>query len=246
MLTEESRSDEVEDKCPGLLVFFPSIPGCGKSSICGGSNANAESFIKQFITEDLDSHQSSQPVVICEGDKVKGKYWQQVLLNKIKESGSIYLADKNATPNVWSVIGEICSKSNNVAVSVLPDRMALSTVTVRHSDQLFCYPYSLAYLAICMLRVLKRPSKTHTGKLDESTEDAMLVVVKFYTLYRGISAENLQSIINQKTTISPWNIHDTTITVPFFTETKYKELPPELSDCLIDALQLQVSNDMPP
>jgi cytochrome b len=79
-----------------------------------------------------------------------------------------------------------------------------------------------------MLRVLTRPKMTHAGKLDESTDHAMLVVVMFYSLYRGISAESMTGTGGS-------------VIIPFFNEAKFQELPQDLHDGLIDALHFQVS-----
>lgn len=225
-LLELSHPDKDHKSIPGLLVYFPSIPGAGKSSLCKQGSSVIESGINEFIAKGND--QAKRSVITCEGDTVKEKYWHRVLLEKLKHPTSIYLADKNAAPNVWGTIQNICVKSYAVSVSVLPDSLALSTVKVKHSDRECCYPYSLAYLAVCMLRVLTRPKMTHAGKLDESTDHAMLVVVMFYSLYRGISAESMTGTGGA-------------VIIPFFDETKFQELPQDLHDGLVDALHFQVS-----
>eukprot|EP00956_Cyclotella_meneghiniana_P028565 scaffold66871_cov67-Cyclotella_meneghiniana.AAC.3 len=209
-----------EDNSPGMLVFFPAIPGSGKSSLCRQDHQCDDEL--------------KRPIVVCEGDRIKGKYWSHVLLDRIKNPESIYLADKNATPSVWDTISGICTKSNALPIPTLPDSLALSTVVVEHSGEERCYPFSLAYLAVCLLRVMMRAKETHIGKLDESSDYAMLVVVMFYSLYRGISAENIHS--NNR-----FGMNTRKITIPFFNKTQFQELPQDLHDCLVDALHFQVS-----
>jgi hypothetical protein len=229
-----SGLDKEHDKRPGILLFFPGIPGSGKSTVCCQVDNNIESSINQLIAREKGRDQPPRPVIVCEGDNVKGKYWPSVLRDRLNNIESIYLADKNATPNVWDTIRDICTKSHAFSVAVLPDSLALSTVKVMHSNKESCYPFSLAYLAVCMLRVLRRP--THIGKLDESTDHAMLVVVRFYSFYRDIAAEQF---VSSNSSFS--NVGNSTITIPFFNAANHKELPDELHDCLIDALHFQVS-----
>jgi hypothetical protein len=229
-LIEFSHPDTDHNSLPGLLVYFPSIPGAGKSSLC--KQDVIESGIDKSITK--NNNQVKRSVITCEGDHIKGKYWHHVLLERLKHPASIYLADKNATPNVWKTIRDACVKSHAIPLLVLPDSMALSTVKVKHLDRECCYPYSLAFLAVCMLRVLLRPKMTHAGKLDESTGNAMLIVVMFYSLYRGVSAENIISMAGA----------GGSVIVPFFNEAKFQELPQDLHDGLVDALHFQVSEQL--
>lgn len=243
-LIELSAPLKVVHKRPGILVFFPGIPGCGKSSVCGGHSCFIESAITQYLDErnhvDL-GEKMKRLVIICEGDKVKGKYWRHVLEERLQHTASIYLADKNATPTVWDTIGEICVKSLALPVVVLPDSKALCTVTVEHSQGPTCYPYSLSYLAVCMMRVLMRQDGTHIGKLDRSTKNAMMVVVMFYCLYRGITAENMLSVVNVGNVNSTLNNGtDPVITVPFFNGIGHHDFPQDLRESLVDALHMQV------
>eukprot|EP00804_Cyclotella_cryptica_P001973 CCRYP_007402-RA/>CCRYP_007402-RA protein AED:0.00 eAED:0.00 QI:1964/1/1/1/1/1/3/1185/1091 len=242
-LIELSAPLQSENKRPGILVFFPGIPGCGKSSLCRDDSYFIESAITQYLTErnHLDLGEGKRPVIICEGDKVKGKYWRHVLEERLQNTSAIYLADKNATPIVWDTVGEICVKSLALPVVVLPDSMAFCTVTVEHSHGKDCYPYSLSYLAICMLRVLMRQDGTHIGKLDRSTKNALMVVVMFYSLYRGITAENMLSLINVGNVNCTFtNGAEPVITVPFFIKNDHSDIPQELRDCLVEALHMQV------
>lgn len=232
-LIEFSGSSWKEDNPPGMLVFFPAIPGSGKSSLCRQDEQSIQSTLDQSVAGKTCDNHLKRPIIICAGDSTKGKYWPRVLLDRIKNPESMYLADKNATPSVWDTIRGICTKSNALPIPTLPDSLALSTVVVKHSGEELCYPFSLAYLAVCLLRVMMRAKETHIGKLDESTDYAMLVVIMFYSLYRGISAENIQSI-------NRFGMNTRTISVPFFNETKFQELPQDLHDCLVDALHFQV------
>jgi len=102
-----------------------------------------------------------------------------------------------------------------------------------------CYPFSLQYLAMCMLRVLTRPAGSHNGKLDGETVNACMIVVKFYSLYRGISADDMNSSILDRVAFNYTEGDCRIVTVPFFKDGCDLELPSDLRDCLLDALHLQ-------
>lgn len=240
-LIELSGCGSQEERRPGLLVHFPCIPGSGKSSLC---SQDIHSYIKQNAIRAKESDQQARPVIVCEGDTVKGKYWHHVLLERLKHPDSILLADKNATPNVWDTVKDTCIKSHAVSIPVLPDCKALCTVKVMHSDQECYYPYSLEYLAVCMLRVLRRPKDSHAGKLDGSAEYAMLVVMMFYSLYRGITTEQFISMMDGCNAKGFEGAESTTIRVPFFNNSHFQELPKDLHEGLIDALTFLVSGVM--
>ncbi|CAJ1979353.1 unnamed protein product [Sphenostylis stenocarpa] len=85
----------VKDSVPkyeGLIVFFPGIPGCAKSTLCK-ELLNAEGGLGD-----------DRPVHSLMGDLIKGKYWKNVAEEFRKKPNSIILADKNA-PNeeVWKL-----------------------------------------------------------------------------------------------------------------------------------------------
>lgn len=241
IISELSASLPSQDKGPGLLVFFPAIPGCGKSTLC------SESVNKAIVKAMADASNGSF-VTTCEGDRVNGKYWPHVMKQRLEKTSSVLLADKNAAPASWSSIADICDKSHALPVPVLPDSVALSTVVVEHTSpsasrlsRQCSYPFSLQYLAVCILRVLMRPTGSHNGKLDRSTEDACMVVVKFYCLYRDVSAETMLSTIHDKMLGSCLTTKNPVVTIPFFRKNCGKdELPQDLCECLTDALHLQV------
>ncbi|KAL7468445.1 hypothetical protein ACHAXS_008682 [Conticribra weissflogii] len=247
-LTVASNALPSQDTRPGLLVFFPGIPGCGKSSLCG--NSDIQEVLTKKCSEIWDSRNNNRTsiesqfqdrrIAVFEGDKIEGKYWPHILKRRLEQPSSITIADKNSTPNAWDIIKEVSEKSKAVPLPILPDATALSTTIVKsqpHAQS--CYPFSLLYLATCILRVLTRPAGTHNGKLDSETETACMIVVKFYCLYRGISAEDMSILILNKVAFSYCDEDCRPIvTVPFFKGCNL-ELPPDLQNCLMDALRLQ-------
>jgi len=231
-------SDSVAPDCrPGILTFFPSIPGFGKSAICNGTTTSALNL------------QNDRKVILRVGDQVTEKFYPLVLKEKLQQPSTIYIADKNATPTSWSVIGNICSQTQGVAVCVVPDSSALQTTTIesRLNDEgeqyvmKHDYPFSLHLLAVCMSRVLNRQSHTHCGKLDSGTEQACMIVVKFYCLYRNITAASLIekiSILGRAT--------NKFINIPFFKEdtNPLDPLPNDLDRLLRRAIEIQTRQDL--
>ena len=225
-----ASSEEIETR-PGLLVFFPSIPGCGKSSICNGVSADML---------DLKSPSKTRTIKICVGDKVEGKYWPFVRRERMLKPSSICIADKNAPPEIWSTVGDIAAASRGVPLPVLPDQLALCTTSVEIAPgKRLNFPFSLSFLAICMLRVISRPEDSHCGKLDASCEDACMVVVKFYCLYRNLSSEQLLDRCRSSIETSGAHLPPDLIRVPFFCPDVTPKLPDDLVDIIQDAISLQ-------
>ncbi|KAJ3679678.1 hypothetical protein LUZ60_017689 [Juncus effusus] len=100
-------SDSIMKKDQGLLVFFPGLPGCGKSALC------------TEIMKSPDGLGDGCPVKRLEGDNIEvtGKYWPMVSDQLEKEPNAITFADKNA-PNVavWEKIEDMSRR----AVPVVP------------------------------------------------------------------------------------------------------------------------------
>ena len=233
-ITHESvaQSPEEDESGPGLLVFFPSIPGCGKSSICSGISA-----------ETLNLNSAAKPPIIntLVGDKVEGKYWPMVRRERMSNPSSVVIADKNAPPTVWSTVGDIAAASRGLPVPVLPDQLALYTTSVKiASGRQSNFPFSLSFLAICMLRVISRPEDSHCGKLDESCKDACMVVVKFYCLYRNLSAEQFLDRCWSTIEASGAHLPSDLIRVPFFSVDAMPDLPEDLTSVIQDAIRLQI------
>jgi hypothetical protein len=253
------------DLRPGILVFFPLIPGSGKSTWCevftpinpGSIRESATIFHAERISNGEYKLKVSalfdgqhRDVVLQMSDQMKGeRFWPFVRQQKLSCTSSIFIADKNAPPNAWPAVTDIVSESRNFSVAVLPDKQALSTTSVvgtfsriedipgkslsviRHS-----YPFSLTFLAVCISRVLNRPLATHPGKLDSSTNNACLVVVQFFSFFRGYTAEMIDDFICHGERDS------SIVRIPFFLDDCSMNLPEELEQCLIDALRLQVSS----
>ena len=228
----------VKDEEPGVLIFFPSIPGAGKSSI--------SSLSSNDICDIQNVHGGHRVLNLC-SDDIKGKFWPQIRQEKLDDTSTILLADKNAPPNAWETIHSICTGSHNMAIPILPDGAGLSTLKVQgDSSHIQCkqlsdskrepvnhlYPFPLHYLAVCISRVLMREEGSHVGRLDRSTKNACMIVVKFLSFYRNYTVERLLDEVP---------CHSTIFRVPFFNNASLPPLPNSLHDALIDALRLQVS-----
>ena len=235
---------KVDDR-PGLLVFFPSIPGSGKSTLCSkDTDEELRHMIRQTDEIEMkgDDNANSippRPVIIRVGDEVKNKYWPLVKVEKTKNRSSVYLADKNTPPAAWPGVAKVCSMTNGVAVPVIPDGAALQTASIKGAGH---FPFSLHYLAVCMARVMARPAESHSGNLDRSTDLACMVVVKFFSLYRNIAANELLLSIEGAMLKGGAAISSSPITVPFLAQENLPELPSELENALSDALRIQVSS----
>ncbi|KAI4334436.1 hypothetical protein L6164_019131 [Bauhinia variegata] len=148
-------------KVEGLIVFFPGIPGCAKSSIC-----------KELLNVQ-GGLGDDRPIYSLMGDLIKGRYWQRVAEERRRKPGYIMLADKNA-PNeeVWRQIEEICQRTRASAVPVAPE-----------SEGTDSNPFSLDALAVFIFRVLQRVN--HPGNLDKASPNVGYVLLMFYHLYEG-------------------------------------------------------------
>jgi len=209
-----------------LIVFFPAIPGSGKSSLC------------ENLEVDLSSMSIDRKVLVREGDKIQGKYYQVIQKDSLDNPGSLLVVDKNVPPVSWQSIESICAKSRYIAAAVLPEGM--SDTVIINGDHSYVFPFTLTYLAICMSRVLSRAPNSHNGKLDSASELACMIVVKFFCFYRKKATckleEGLQSIGP-----APGKV----IKVPFLkNDTKPIDLPINLQKVLSDAIILQTINDL--
>jgi hypothetical protein len=192
------------DERPGLIVYFPSIPGSGKSTLC----SNIEEVT-------LASH-NDRSVIVREGDKVKGKFYIEMEKDIFTRRGCICVLDKNVPPVSFSSVHDLCSVSNCISAAVLPAGMK---DTVVGND---IYPFSLEFLAVCMNRVLSRKGNAHNGKLDSATPNCCMIVAKFYCFYRHMSVSVLRErLLNVGTANQP-------IEVPFFPRNEVPPLPEEV------------------
>lgn len=248
--TLKSVSDATSclDVRPGCLIFYPGIPGCGKSSISNEETSKLlEGKMKELASENKSESKAARAVATLMGDKIAKKYWQRVRIERLEQSSSVYVADKNAPPSSWTTVGE--STGTGVAIPVIPDMKALSTTSVKgarypngnfHQDKSHFYPFSLHYLAVCMWRVLSRPPRSHTGKLDSALPTACLIVAKFYGFYRFQSAEEFQDTLFQRLSDGGALTPNRCIEMPFFKDGNLPNLPKELEDILVEAVQFQV------
>ena len=142
-----------------------------------------------------------------------------------------------------------CATTGAVPVPVLPDERAILTTAIdglqmpdgtivpsaRH-----LYPFSLPFLAVCMARVLERKPSSHPGDLDSGTQYACMIVIMFFSFYRGVSADEFLDAmdvnLNRQGTLEMAPVQ-----LPFFEESASLELPADLRGVLVEALQLQVS-----
>ena len=230
------------DVRPGVLVFFPMVPGSGKSTYLDD------------IQHDMVDALVNRSLFVHEGDKMKGKFWPQLKKARRRSYSGIHVADKNAPPNVWGTIGNICLATKALAVPVLPNKSALQTTLVEgcrgrdgsvSNDEIHKYPFSLWYLAVCMARVLQRPAESHAGKLDLATKRSCLIVIKFYSFYRSLSADQfipsmISVLTNAGAIVTPAHIE-----VPFFCiDPSVSKLPEDVELLLVEALRCQVSKHL--
>ncbi|KAI2489556.1 hypothetical protein MHU86_25025 [Fragilaria crotonensis] len=126
-----SRESQAKDVRQGLLVFFPGIPGCGKSTLSGAASQRLLiNFLETFQVEEQPQYPRRE-LIVAVGDRVKGKYWKQVEKLRNKQPASVLIADKNAPRSVWSAVG--VSAGNGLVVPVLPDSSALHDANCRNS-----------------------------------------------------------------------------------------------------------------
>lgn len=234
---KESCQNNQADERPSLVVYFPSMPGSGKSSLC------------QHITANSLAMDGSRQLVLMEGDAIKqqGKAkFYDVARRRLGKGPAVAILDKNVPPSSFAAVHGLCVESESVAIPVLLEGMRDTVVGDGASSHV--YPFSLQHLAACMSRVLRRPPKSHTGKLDSATRNACMIVVKFYCFYRNmplsVLKEKLLSIgcraalkdELQEKLVSPW--------LPFFREKELPDLPKDLESALEDAIIFQTGNDM--
>ncbi|KAF3320443.1 hypothetical protein FCM35_KLT15139 [Carex littledalei] len=161
-------------KDQGLVLFFPGIPGCGKSALC------------KEIMNTPGGLGDNRPMHSLMGDLIKGKYWPLLSDQLKKKPNTITVADKNA-PNVevWTQIEDMTQRFKVTAVPVVPDSEGTDT-----------NPFSLDTLAVFIYRVLQRAN--HPGNLDASSKNPGYVLLMFYHLYDGKSRTNFDSELYER------------------------------------------------
>lgn len=232
----------IPDSRIGVLVFCPGIPGCGKSSLMSETNCQS---IRSFL-ESLDKTNPRNLLVVA-GDQVKDKFWPRVVCEKLQDPSSVLLADKNAPLPSWALVADASAKSKSLAAAISYPS-ALQTTTIKGArdtkgcvvgNQSHCYPFSLEFLAICMLRVLDRNAGCHEGRLDSGTARACLIVTKFFGFYRGLPAEEFEQRLSSHFELAGSALVLPSIPVPFM-KSERREVPPDLFTVLDEALQVNV------
>lgn len=139
------------DNRSGMLVFFPGIPGSGKTCLTkiidsyqASKDGAGMKLSEIHISDDRTSNEadakieekiealisSKRSIIVRCSDAVKTKYWPLVREEKYEEPSAIYIADKNATSIVWDTIGSICTGSRSIAVPILPAVPALKVTEI--------------------------------------------------------------------------------------------------------------------
>lgn len=243
------KDEDESEKIPGAIVFVPGVPGCGKSTIL----QSMETRIRKELTKATDDTTiKKREVHVRVGDEVGKNFWSLSQKMRRMDSSCVFIADKNVPPASWSVVGTQSRDTMGVPIAVLPDSHALQTTNItgieypdksKSSDLSHFYPFTLTYLAICMARVLDRKKASHKGKLDRGTKTACIIVIRFYSLYRSMSAEEFVQTIDSR-------LHNDgalkclpPIIVPFFKKSTETDLPQDLHEVLVEALQLQYGYD---
>ena len=258
-LIDQDTKKQSDPSGGGILVFFPGIPGCGKSSLVESSRYKLEEKMGSLKKE--KGGLFDRNIHVKEGDKIGKNFWNIIedLLSEDNDadgkSPAVVIADKNAPPASWQKLGQISNESNAIMLPVLPDNSVLETTTVEGSilpngtlmpHASHFYPFSLKFLAVSLSRVLSRPAGEHSGKLDSGFPIACMVVVQFYSFYRYIGADTFQEKMSEKfdkdgafsiNVLEP-------VQLPFLTAVAQDQaLPNDLTDLLVEALQLRHGHD---
>ncbi len=258
-LIEQDTKKQSDPSGGGILVFFPGIPGCGKSSLVESSRCKLEGKMGYLKKEKGDPFDRN--IHVKEGDKIGKNFWniiEDLLLEDNAADGkspALVIADKNAPPASWQKLGQISNESNAIILPVLPDSSVFETTTVEGSllpngtllpHASHFYPFSLKFLAVSLSRVLSRPAGEHSGKLDSGFPIACMVVVQFYSFYRYIGADTFQEKMSEKFDKDgafSINVLDP-VQLPFLTASAQDQvLPDDLTDLLVEALQLRHGHD---
>jgi hypothetical protein len=204
----------------GAFSFFVGIPGFGKSTIC-------DAISPQSVEVGTD-----RQIIVRESDQIKEKFYRFAEREKLEYPSSIYVADKNAPPGSWLLISDICTKTRGIPIPILPDSQALKNTYVPSEG---CYPFSLHYLAVCMFRVLQRRKENrHHSKLGPNLENACMIVVQFYCLYKNLEVSELYNYLGSMS-----KFQSKPIIVPFFKGNMLPGLPDDLIQVLHNAIQIQ-------
>jgi len=234
------------DNRTGVLVFFPCIPGSGKSTLSSAASRYAIADLLSALDNGATNQSPVQrKLIVLVGDEIKKKYWTEVKRMRAENPSSLFIADKNTPPNVWGALPD--SAGHGVIVPVIY-RKALSTTRVTgsispagevDSEKCHCYPFSLHYLALCLARVLTRIPGTHAGGLDNKLPNAAMIVINFFGFYQHITAEDFFDTIKSRVEQSGGRCCSPVVEVDFFTSTDLLDLPSEVSEALVDALRLR-------
>jgi hypothetical protein len=212
-------------KKPGILTFFPLIPGAGKSFLC------------QELGDHLLKGGCDKQIYLMEGDNTSGKFFLKLRGNIRSQPSSVFVADKNIPNQSFSSISDLCSEFNLTAIAVLPNGMKDTLIQTKNCTVVF--PFSLEFLAVCLSRVIMRDPASHPGNLDKENEYMCMIVIKFYCLYRGITVRKFLYQVH-----SLGKAMNTIIEVPFFSTEKgpLPEIPKDLRTTLISAISLSIQN----
>ena len=228
-VTGLSKQLFAENQKYGALSFFVGIPGSGKSTIC-------DAISSQSVEVGIN-----RQIIVRESDKIKEKFYRFAKREKLEYPSSIYVADKNAPPGSWSIISDICTETKGIPIPILPDSQALKDTYISSEMEPgsgsieSCYPFTLHYLAVCMLRVLqRREDNAHHSKLGPNLEDACMIVVKFYCLYKNLQVSELHQYLE-----SISKFQSKSVIAPFFKEDALPPLPIDLVHALYEAIQIQ-------
>ena len=223
---------------PGMLVFFPAMPGSGKSSV-----ACVET--ERLLRTEFSKHEKQRNVILRMGDTTKGKFWQIVKGDRKKDTSCLYIADKNVPPNTWGTVASICAETKAMGLPIIPDNAALQTTVIEgirkpdgtlDAERKHTYPFSLSFLAVCLYRVITRPERSHPGKLDTSQSRACMIVLKFYWLYRRTTSDEFKANMEYQFQ-QAGAVMGEPIEVPFFSKRTPDALPEDLESVLTEAVQ---------
>lgn len=253
-LSRNSQCIPNPDTRPGLLFFFPaSIPGAGKSTLIGMTDAELHDMfagVVQSWSKDADSEIQPRNFVVHEGDeKAQTQFWNFVKEKRLVDCSSVSIANINVLPSAWEKVGEISVATKGKTVAILPAGIFQTTRVIGarqpdgyHDDKIkHCYPFRLHYLAVCMAHVMERAACIHNEKLDLESPNTLMVVVRSFSFYRGITAETLADCLNHRLDSAGALGSLKHIEVPFFLRKDVPDLQSDLREVLLEALRAQVS-----
>jgi len=91
-------ADRNVDTKPGVLIFFPGIPGCGKSSVVSSVEEVLQKRLAEFYCGD-----EVRKIHVLVGDELRKAYWDEVNKTRENDKTCIVIGDKN----ILQILGQL-------------------------------------------------------------------------------------------------------------------------------------------